>query len=344
MKRSRFIAALFCTILGLAGLQAQTLKLLVWEEYLDPDVLKAFTKETGIKVVEDNFDDNEGLMAKTGTGKSGYDIVSPSDYAVQVMARRKILADLDHTKLPNLKNLSKDFVDLYYNPGQKAAIPYTWGTSGLAYNKKKIPNPPKKWADLFDPGTLQPLKGRISILDDAREVAATALLALGLDPNTSNKADLDKAGVLLRKQKPFLAKYDSASAEDSLASGETWLAQGFSGDIATAQSENPDIAYLIPEEGVTFFIDNLCVLQESKNKEAAHRLLNYLLRPDVALANMNAMKFASTNGAIDEGGIDESLKASAALVLPPKEKRVLFMDPGQEMGDAFEALFNDLKN
>jgi len=344
MKRSCLFAAVLCTVLSLSGLQAQTLKLLVWEEYLDPDVLKAFTKETGIKVVEDNFDDNEGMMAKTGTGKSGYDIVSPSDYAVQVMTRRKVLAELDHAKLPNLAHLSKDFVDLYYNPGQKVAVPYTWGTSGLAYNKKKVPNPPKKWADLFEVATLQPLKGRISILDDAREVAATALLALGLNPNTPDKADLDKAAALLRKQKPFLAKYDSASAEDSLASGETWLAQGYSGDIATAQAENPDIAYLIPEEGVAFFIDNLCILQESKNKEAAHQLLNYLLRPEVALANMNAMKFASTNGAIKDDEIDESLKGSAALVLPPPGKRVLFKDPGQEMGDAFEALFNDLKN
>lgn len=330
--------------MSLAGLQAQTLKLLVWEEYLDPDVLRAFTKETGIKVVEDNFDDNEGLMAKVGTGKSGYDIVSPSDYAVQIMARRKLLAELDHAKIPNLKNLSPDFVDLYYNPGQKMAVPFTWGTSGLAYNKTKVPNPPTKWADLFDVEKLKPLKGRISILDDAREVAGAALLALGLDPNTQNKADLDKAAVLLKRQKPFLAKYDSASAEDSLASGETWIAQGFSGDIATAQAENAEIAYLIPEEGVTFFVDNLCVLQESKNKAAAFKLLDYLLRPDVALATMNSMKYASTNAGIKPEEIDESLQGSAALVLPPKEKRILFKDPGQEMGDAFEALFNDLKN
>jgi spermidine/putrescine-binding protein len=260
------------------------------------------------------------------------------------MARRKLLAELDHTKLPNLKNLSPDFVDLYYNVGQKFAVPYTWGTSGLAYNKKKIPNPPTKWADLFDVEKLKPLKGRISILDDAREVAGAALLALGLDPNTKNKEDLDKAAVLLRRQKPFLAKYDSASAEDSVASGETWLAQGFSGDIATAQAENPDIGYIIPEEGVTFFVDNLCLLQESKNKEAATKLLDYLLRPEVALANMNAMKFASTVGGLKDEDIDEALKGSAALLLPPKEKRVLFKDPGQEMGDAFEALFNDLKN
>jgi spermidine/putrescine-binding protein len=233
---------------------------------------------------------------------------------------------------------------LYYNPGQKLAVPYTWGTSGLAYNKKKVPNPPTKWADLFDVEKLKPFKGRISILDDAREAVATALFALGLDPNTQSKEDLEKAGVLLRRQKPFLAKYDSASAEDSVASGETWIAQGFSGDIATAQGENEDIGYILPEDGVTFFIDNLCLLEESKNKEAAHKLLDYLMRPEVGLANMNAMKFASTNGAIKEEDIDESLRGSAALMMPAKEKRVLFKDPGQEMGDAFEALFNDLKN
>lgn len=344
MKSPRFFAAVLAAALSLTGLHGQTLKLLVWEEYLDPEVLRAFTKETGIKVVEDNFDDNEGLMAKAGTGKSGYDIVSPSDYAVQIMARRKLLATLDHAKLANIKNLKADFVDLYYNPGQKLAVPYTWGTSGLAYNKKKVPNPPTKWADLFDVEKLKPFKGRISILDDAREAVGTALFALGLDPNTQSKEDLEKAGVLLRRQKPFLAKYDSASAEDSVASGETWIAQGFSGDIATAQGENEDIGYILPEDGVTFFIDNLCLLEESKNKEAAHKLLDYLMRPEVGLANMNAMKFASTNGAIKEEDIDESLRGSAALMMPAKEKRVLFKDPGQEMGDAFEALFNDLKN
>jgi spermidine/putrescine-binding protein len=344
MRLSRLLAILCLATASVTAAPAQTLKLLVWEEYLDPSVLKAFTKETGIKVVEDNFDDNEGLMAKTGTGKSGYDMVSPSDYAVQVMVRRKLLAELDHAALKNLKNLSPDFTDLYYNRGQKFAVPYTWGTSGLAYNKKKVKNPPASWADMFEVEKLQPLKGRISILDDAREVAATALLALGLDPNTGKPGDLEKAAVLLRRQKPFLAKYDSASAEDSLASGETWLAQGFSGDIATAQAENPDIAYILPKEGVSFFIDNLCILQESKNKAAAHALLDYLMRPEVALVSMNAMKFASTNKAINPEEIDESLRGSAALMLPAREKRVLFMDPGQEMGDAFEALFNDLKN
>jgi spermidine/putrescine-binding protein len=344
MRLPRLLAILCLATASVTAAPAQTLKLLVWEEYLDPSVLKAFTKETGIKVVEDNFDDNEGLMAKTGTGKSGYDIVSPSDYAVQIMVRRKLLAELDHAALKNLKNLSPDFTDLYYNRGQKFAVPYTWGTSGLAYNKKKVKNPPASWADMFEVGKLQPLKGRISMLDDAREVAATALLALGLDPNTGKPGDLEKAAVLLRRQKPFLAKYDSASAEDSLASGETWLAQGFSGDIATAQAENPDIAYILPKEGVSFFIDNLCILQESKNKAAAHMLLDYLMRPEVALVSMNAMKFASTNKAIKAEEIDESLRGSAALMLPAREKRVLFMDPGQEMGDAFEALFNDLKN
>ena len=329
--------------LALTTGHAQTLKLLIWEEYLDPEIIKAFTKETGIKIVEDNFEDNEGMMAKAGTGRSGYDIVSPSDYAVQIMVRRKLLAPLDPTKVPNLANLDPDFVDLYYNPGQKFAAPYTWGTSGIAYNKKKVRNPPKKWADLFNPEKLAPFKGRISMLDDGREVASAALLALGLNPNTKSLDDIRKAGELLKKQKPFIAKYDSASAEDSIASGETWLAQGYSGDIATAQAENPDIGYYLPEEGVTFFVDNLCILQESKKKEAAHTFINYLMRPDIAAKNMNSMKFASTNGKIKSGDIDKSLRSSAALMMPPKEKRVLFLDPGQEIGDAFEEMFTKLK-
>ncbi len=342
MKTNRLLAAAAAVLLSLTAGHAQTLKLLVWEEYLDPDVLKDFTKATGIKVVTDNFDDNEGLMAKVGTGKSGYDVVSPSDYAVQILARRKVLAELDRKQLPNLANLDAEFTDLYYNPGQKWAVPFTWGTSGLAYNKKKVPNPPRTWKEMFDAERLQPWKGRISMLDDVREAAGSALIALGMDPNPTTAAEVAKAGELLKKQKPFLAKYDSASAEDSVASGETWIAHAFSGDVAVAQSENEDIGYLLPEDGVTFFIDNLAILAESKNKDAAHKLLNFLLTPEAATQNCNSMKFGSCNAKLKTDELDEGLKSSAALMKPAKDKRTLFKDPGQEIGDALESMFSRL--
>ena len=339
----KFIQLAFAFATLTASTHAQTLKLLIWEEYLDPAVVKAFTKETGIKVVEDNFDTNESMMAKAGTGRSGYDIVAPSDYAVQIMARRGLLAKLDRKKVPNLGNVAADFAGLYYDPKQEYAVPYTWGTSGLAYNKKKVPQPPAKWADLFDPEKLKPWKGRISMLDDGREAASAALLALGLNPNTKSAGEIGKAGELLIKQKPFVAKYDSSAFEDSLASGETWLAHGYSGDIAVAQGENPDLAYLIPEEGAVFFVDNFAILKESKRSDAAHKFLDYLMRPEVSAKNVNAMRYGSCNGKIAEGAIDEDIRKSAAFVLPPKNKRIMLEDPGQEIGDAFEQMWSKVK-
>jgi len=339
----KFIQLAFAFAALTASTDAQTLKLLIWEEYLDPAVVKAFTKETGIKVVEDNFDTNESMMAKAGTGRSGYDIVAPSDYAVQIMARRGLLAKLDRKKVPNLSNVAADFAGLYYDTKQEYAVPYTWGTSGLAYNKKKVPQPPAKWADLFDTEKLKPWKGRISMLDDGREAASAALLALGLNPNTKNAGEIGKAGELLIKQKPFVAKYDSSAFEDSLASGETWLAHGYSGDIAVAQSENPDLAYLIPEEGAVFFVDNLAILKESKRSDAAHKFLDYLMRPEVSAKNVNAMRYGSCNGKIAEDAIDEDIRKSAAFVLPPKNKRIMLEDPGQEIGDAFEQMWSKVK-
>jgi spermidine/putrescine transport system substrate-binding protein len=343
LLRAAVVAAM-CGVASVAGAQEKVLKLFIWEEYMDSEVLAEFTKETGIKVVEDNYDSVESMLAKVTGGKSGYDLVVPADYGVQILAKRGLLAELDQGKLKNLGNLDPKLKGLPFDPAGKFAVPYMRGTSGIAFNKKKVKNPPTKWADLFDPAKLAGWKGRISMLDDGRELGAAALLALGHDPNTTDRALIAAAEKLLQAQKPFLAKYDSASAEDSVASEETWIAQAFSGDVAVAQAENPDISYLIPEEGCTFFVDCFAILAESKRVAEAHQLIDFLLRPDIALKNVNSTRYASACAAIKPDEIEPSILESASFVPLREGKMFSMIDLGEEIGEVYEKLWTGLKD
>lgn len=284
-----FIACATLALLFLSGCgsktpsadQASTLNLFIWEEYLDPEVKEAFRKETGIRIVESNFGSNEDMLAKLQAGAS-FDVIVPSDYMVQVMRRMNLLLPLDHSQLPNIVHIDDWLHRFKYDPGHKFSIPFQWSTTGIAYNKKQVSPAPDSWAFLFDPVKAAPFKGRMSLLNDPREVIGAALLHLGHPLNSTDPAHLAQAEALLLAQKPLIAKYDSESFEDSLAAAETVIAHGWSGEFAVAQSENPDIAFILPKEGAVIFVDNLAIPASAKNKEAAYQFINYLLRPEVA--------------------------------------------------------------
>lgn len=273
---------------------SSTLNLFIWEEYLDPEIKEDFRKETGIRVVESNFGSNEDMLAKIQAGAS-FDLIVPSDYMVKVMRRMNLLLKLDHSRLPNMSHLDDWFHTFRYDPTHQWSIPFQWSTTGIAYNKKQVSPAPDSWAFLFDPVKAAAYKGRISMLNDPREVIGAALLYLGHPLNSTDPAHLEAAEKLLRAQKPLLAKYDSESFEDSLAAGETVMAHGWSGEIAVAQTQNSDIGFVLPKEGAVIFIDNLSIPAKAKNVEAAHTFINYLLRPEVAAKVANYTLYGTTN-------------------------------------------------
>jgi spermidine/putrescine transport system substrate-binding protein len=266
-----------------------------WADYLDPDVLVDFQKEYGVKVIMDVYDNNEDMIAKVRPGNSGYDVVFPSDYAVDIMAREKLLEKLDKSLLPNFAHLKAENLNLYYDKDNVYSIPYNLGLTGIAYNKSKITTPPDSWAILFDPAQIKQYQGEVSMLDDSREVPGAALKYLGKSLNDTDQADLDKAKQLILDQKPFLSGYDSSNVGRNLASGQIVLAHIYnntalqarmglsSGDQAFAG--NPDIAFVFPKEGGTIWQDNVCILSSSRNKYTAHVFLNYLMQPEVAAKN-----------------------------------------------------------
>jgi spermidine/putrescine transport system substrate-binding protein len=276
---------------------AKTLRVFIWEEYIDPEVYRLFEQEFGATVIEDNYGGNDEMRAKLQAGGVGYDLAVPSDYMVMLLRKDDLLLPVDLSHIPNLRHLAARFRDPAYDPGHRYSVPYQWGITGIAYNRRQVTPPPTHWANLFDPPWIEPYANRISMLNDMREVIGAALVASGHPHATTNPQHLAQAQALLQRQKPFLAKYDSESFEDSLASGETVLAQSWSGEIAVAQSQNPDIAFITPGEGTFVFVDNWVIPKGARQKALAEEFINFVLRPEISAKIVNHARYASVNEA-----------------------------------------------
>jgi putrescine transport system substrate-binding protein len=295
-----------------------------WSDYIDPAVIEAFTKETGIKVRYDTFDANETLETKLLAGKSGYDVVVPSGYFLQRQIAAGVFQKLDKAKLPNLKNLWPDIAAklAFYDPGNQYSVNYMWGTTGIGYNVKKAREilgaggAIDSWDVVFKPEQLAKLKGcGIHMLDSVDDIVPAALHYLGLNPNSTEQKDLDKAAELIAKIRPSVRKFHSSEYINALASGEICFVVGWSGDIKQAQrraaeaKNGVEIGYAIPKEGAQMFFDNLAIPKDAPHVAEAHAFIDYLLRPDVAAKNTDLVQYANGNLAsqplIDKAVLDD---------------------------------------
>jgi putrescine transport system substrate-binding protein len=281
-----------------------------WSNYMAPDVLEDFTRETGIKVVYDTFDANETLETRLLAGKSGYDVVVPTAYFLQRQIRAGVFQKLDKSKLPNLANawpmVTKQLA--IYDPGNQFAANYMWGTTGIGYNVRtaqKILGPDARidsWDIVFKPENLAKFRDcGIHMLDSADDIFPAALGYLGLDPNSTKPADLEKAADLVLRIRPYVRKFHSSEYLSALATGEICFVVGWSGDIMQARSRaaeaknDIEIGYVIPKEGAQMFFDNLAIPADAKNVAEAHELINYLYRPEVAAKNSDFLSYANGN-------------------------------------------------
>jgi putrescine transport system substrate-binding protein len=281
-----------------------------WSNYMAPDVLENFTKETGIKVVYDTFDANETLETRLMAGKSGYDVVVPTAYFLQRQIKANIFQKLDKSELPNLANAWPVVTQRLatYDPGNLYAANYMWGTTGIGYNIKavqKILGPDAKidsWDIVFKPENLAKFKDcGIHMLDSADDIFPAALSYLGLDPNSTKQADLEKAADLVVKIRPYVRKFHSSEYLSALATGEICFVVGWSGDIMQARSRaaeaksEVEIGYAIPKEGAQMFFDNLAIPADAQHVAEAYELINYLYRPDIAAKNSDFLSYANGN-------------------------------------------------
>lgn len=262
-----------------------------WSDYVDPEVMAAFEASRGVRVVVDTFSSNEELLAKVQTGMTGYDVVVPSDFMAGIMARLGLLAELDLEQIPHVQDLEPHLTHLPFDPTQQFAIPYLWGTVGIGYNAKVVTEVPTSWEVLWNPQ----YSGRISMLNDEREVFGLALRALGHSLNSRDPHAIQQAKDKLIEQKPLVKAYTSEQFDQLLVSGEVVLAHAWGGPVARAMREDPSIHYAIPQEGGTIWTDCLAVLASSQNKPLAMDFINYLLDEQVALLTSKRLLFASAN-------------------------------------------------
>ncbi len=268
-----------------------TLHLFTWSAYTDETVVRQFEERFGVKVVTDTFGSNEELLAKLQGGAVGYDVVVPSDYMVSILVKQGLLAELDPAKIPNLAHVYAHLKGLYYDPTNTYSVPYLWGTTGIGYNADLVSPPPDSWHVLWD----ERYKGRISLLNDEREVFGMALRAAGESLNAVNPVVLTAAKARLMAQKAFVKTYTSENYDQLLVSGDVVLAHGWSGTIMRAAAERPAIKYVIPKEGGTIWQDNLCILKTSMHREEAMAFINFLLEPQIAALMTSKVKYASAS-------------------------------------------------
>jgi spermidine/putrescine-binding protein len=320
---------------------SKTLNLYIWSEYTSPSVLEAFTKKTGIKVNESNYASNEEMLAKIQSGAAGYDIVVPSDYMVSVMAKLDLLAEIDKTMIPNIKNLDGKFLGKPFDPENKYSLPYAWGTTGIAVNKALYLEPVTSWESLF---VENKAKGRIAMLDDVREVLGAALKFGGKSLNSKSEADLTTAKDTLMKAKKHVKAFNSTPAE-MLTSGEVFMAQMYSSEaLVAARDSGRPIEFVVPKEGSTLAIDSIAVLKSAKHKAEAWAFINFIFEMS---SNADLVTRLLTGPVVS--GIQEQLPADlkSNKCLFPSASELTTFEMMEDLGDAtllYDRIWSEFKS
>jgi len=307
-----------------ASAQTRVVNVYNWSDYVDPAVLAQFTKETGIKVQYDTFDANETLETKLLAGKSGYDVVVPTAYFLERQIMAGVFQKIDKSKLSNLKNVWPEIAKRLsgYDPGNQFAVNYMWGTTGIGYNIKAMHDrlgPDARidsWNIIFKPENLAKFKEcGVHMLDSSDDILPAALHYLGLDPNSTDPKELQRATDLMMRIRPYVRKFHSSEYINALASGEICLVVGWSGDIKQAQKRaveaknGVEIGYAIPKEGAQMWFDNLAITKDAEHVAEAYAFIDFMLRSEVAAKNSNLVSYANGNLAsqkfIDKSVLDD---------------------------------------
>ena len=328
MKIARTLsAALALALLPLAAAgQEKVVNVYNWSDYIGEGVIEDFTKETGIEVVYDVYDSNEMLETKLLAGGSGYDIIVPTDRNLARMIQSGVVQKLDKSKIPNLEHqwdaIAKRLET--YDPGLEHSTNYMWGTTGIGYNvdkiKERMPDAPvDSWAMLFDPEIVSKFADcGVHVLDSPDDMLPAALNYLGLNPDSKEVADLEKAGELMKSIRPHIQKFHSSEYINALANGDICMAVGYSGDVLQARdraaeaANNVTVEYSIPKEGAVMWLDSFAIPADAPHPDDAHAFINFMLRPDIAARNSNYVFYANGNKA-SQAEIDESVISDPAI-------------------------------
>lgn len=321
-----------------AAVEEKVLNIYNWSDYIAPDTMAKFEKETGIKVTYDVFDSNEILETKLVTGNTGYDVVVPSLTFLARQIQAGVFMPLDKSKLPNLVNLDPEIQAniAKLDAGNTHSVNYLWGTTGIGYNVKKIQEIMGKdyvvdsYDLVFKPENLAKLKAcGVYFLDSPSEIIPPILNYLGEQPNSFDETVIAKAEARLKELRPSITQFHSSEYINALANGDACVVVGWSGDIfqAAARAEESkngvEIAYVIPKEGTAMWFDMMAIPKDAKHPNNAHLFINFILRPEIAAEISNYVAYASANKA-SLTLLDPELLANTGVYPTPEAKKGLF--------------------
>src|SRR5271155_3232980 len=314
----------------------KVLNLYIWSDYLAPNTLSDFEKQTGIKVHAAYFDTNETLETRLLAGNSGFDIVVPTASYFERQIKAGVYLTLDKSKLPNLKNMDPLLMSkvALHDPGNAHGVIYTWGTNGIGYNEKMVrevmPDAPlDSWRLVFDPAVASKIaKCGISVLDSPAEMMRAVLSYLGRDPNSQKAEDLAVAEATLLKIRPYIRNINSSEYIEALANGDLCVAVGYNGDVLQARdrardaNKGIDVKYVVPKEGSILWFDMLAIPKDAPNPDSAYAFMNYMMDPKVIADVSNFKRYADANAASQPYVLD-SVKDDPAIYPPPQLREKL---------------------
>lgn len=324
-----------------AASHSKTVNFYNWDTYIGETTLADFTSATGVEVNYDLYADNDELFAKLKNGNPGYDLIVPTNDYVERMLIADMLMPLEHSKIPNLKNVDPAFMNPAFDAGRKYSVPYMWGSIGVGYRKSAVDAAPDSWADLY---TSDKYAGRIAMLSDPQNVFGMALKLMGKSLNDWSEENIAAAEAMVTAQKDKIAAFAPDNGQDLLLAGEVDLAMEWNGDILQAMDEDDDIGFVIPKEGGLLWEDTLAIPTGAPNPEGAHALINFLLDAEVGKDLAEYIYYATPNAAA-KALTSEDYQTNPAI-FPPAEavaKSETAVFPGQDAVERIDAAWTRVK-
>lgn len=279
-----------------------------WGEYIDESVIDMFEKEYDIKVVYDEFTENEDMYPIIKTGAVNYDVVCPSDYMINRMIQEGMLEELNTANMPNYKNIDPEYLKSAeeFDPGNKYCVPYCWGTLGILYNKTMVDEEITSWSSIFD----SKYKDNLLMIDSVRDGMGIALRYLGYSMNSKVDSQIEEAKQLLIEQRPLVQGYFVDEVRNKMIGNEAAIGVIYSGEAIYTQRENSNLVYVVPEEGSNVWIDGWVIPKNAKNKENAEKWIDFMCRSDIALMNFEEITYSTPNAEARKLIEDEDIKNS----------------------------------
>lgn len=310
-----------------------------WGDYVNPATLEMFEEETGIHVIYDEFDTNESMYPRVSAGAVHYDVICPSDYMIHKMIENNLLQPLDFEKLPNARQyIGQKFFEQAraFDPENRYSVPYCWGTVGIIYDTTRVEEPINSWAVLWD----EKYRDEILMLDSPRDALMVPLKLKGYSMNSTDMAELNEARDMLIEQKPLVQAYVVDEVKDKMIGGEAILAVVFSGEAWMITLENEDMEFAVPKEGTNFWIDGWVLTRDAEHVDNAHKFIDFMCRPDIAVINFDYLGYSTPNTAVRDLEEDEDIKNSPVAFPDPEvyENQETY----KYLGEQQDRIYNDL--